>query len=52
VVVAVARRADDYREEHKGDESDAPPQSHGVRRIILAAIDEGVFGQAHEGSLI
>jgi hypothetical protein len=26
-------------------------QSHGMRRMILAAINEGVFGQAHEDSL-
>jgi hypothetical protein len=44
VLVAGARRAHDYREEHSGYESDAPPRSHGRRSIILAAIDEGVFG--------
>ena len=52
VIVAEAQGADEYREEHRGNESDAPPQSHGMRRMILAAINEGVFGQVHERSLI
>jgi hypothetical protein len=52
VVFDETQRADEYREEHRDDESDAPPQSHDIRRMILAAIDEGVFGQTHEGSLI